>query len=88
MKLSDLKQETAAVYITGAIITSIAIWFVTQTVSQDEFDEHVASKQCKEATSEMLYWEQEERKNPKSELVQTNLNKARKIKEQQCSGKG
>lgn len=84
MKLS---QETVAVYSIGTVLIGAALWLVTATVTQAEFDQHVSDKQCERATDRWIKKRNQLDERPEDKKLIQDERQALKDQEQQCGKK-
>ena len=75
-------------YAIGTALIGAALWLVTSTVTQADFDEHVKSKQCERATDNWITAANQLDQRPKDGGLKQRERKARTLREQQCAKKG
>ena len=75
-------------YSIGTVLTAVALWLVTSTVTQAEFDTHVANNDCRRATDRWITKANQLDARPKDGGLKKEERKAREDKNQQCAKKG
>ncbi len=83
-----LTQEAIAMYSIGTVLIGAALWMVTTTVTQAEFDEHVASNDCRRATDRWITKANQLDARPKDKGLKKEERQAREDKNLQCGKKG
>ncbi len=84
----SMKQEAIAVYAVGTVLISVALWFASQTTSQEEFDLHVTDKQCERATDRWIKKANQLDERPADKMLIQQEREAKEMKLQQCSKSG
>lgn len=75
-------------YGVGTVLVGAALWLVSNTVSQDEFDEHVATKQCERATDRWIKKKNQLDERPHDQRMIEDERQALEDKVQQCGTTG
>lgn len=83
-----LTQEAIAVYSIGTVLVGAALWVVTSTVTQADFDEHVANNDCRRATDRWITKANQLDARPGDKGMKKEERQAREDKNRQCKKKG
>ena len=75
-------------YAIGTALIGIALWIVTTTVTQADFEEHVANNDCRRATDRWITKANQLDQRPTDRGLKKEERQAREDKNRQCKKKG